>query len=440
MKRPISYLAVTAVMLCVFIVVVVMTVMNGLLGDFKQKNHAFAGDCVIASDSLVGFGYYEDFIDTLDVTPEIQAASPVAQGIGVAVIPKIDKDDNVGIEMYGIDPVRHSQATQFAETLHYTADVSQAFSPPYQPMLDGCIPGVDVIKGRIQSDGQRFYWDSPVALDIVITAFPLNDKGGLAKSGTGLVNTKTYYYCDDSTSGIVKVDGAAVYLPLEQAQILCGMDTPFKRISSIHIKFADGVAVTAGIATVQSLWDQHVAQYAGKPGANLFDHVRVQSWQANRRQIIAPMEKEQVMMTMSFLLLGVITVFIIFVVMYMIISHKSKDIGILKSIGLSVREILGVFLIFSVFIGLIGSLLGSLGGCVFLAKVNDLEDWLHVKYGWQLWDRTMYAIGDIPNKIEPTFIAVVIGSAMIACLIGGLIPSVQAARRKPAEILQVNQL
>ena len=55
------------------------------------------------------------------------------------------------------------------------------------------------------------------------------------------------------------------------------------------------------------------------------------------------------MMTMSFLLLGIITVFIIFVVMYMIISHKSKDIGILKSIGLSVKEILAVFLIFSVF-------------------------------------------------------------------------------------------
>ncbi len=439
MKRPISYLAVAAVMLCVFIVVVVMTVMNGLLGDFKQKNHAFAGDCVIASDSLVGFGYYEEFLETLNAQPEILAASPVAKGVGVVTIPQVSQYET-GIEICGIDPLLHSQATQFAETLHYTADVAQAFSPPSEPTLDGCIPGVDVIRGRSQPDGGRYYSDRLFGLEFTITSFPLNDKGGLAKSGAGLVNTKTYRYCDDSHSGIVKVDSVAVYLPLEQAQILCGMDAPFKRISSIHIKFADGVAIGAGVKKVQALWDQHVAAFAGNPGSNLFDHVRVQSWQVNRRAIIAPNEKEQVMMTMSFLLLGVITVFIIFVVMYMIISHKSKDIGILKSIGLSVREILGVFLIFSVFIGLIGSLLGSLGGCVFLVKVNDLEDWLYVKYGWQLWDRTMYAIGDIPNKIEPMFIAVVIGSAMIACLIGGLIPSVQAARRKPAEILQVNQL
>ena len=82
MKRPISYLAVAAVMLCVFIVVVVLTVMHGLLGDFKQKNHAFAGDCVIESDSLVGFGYYEDLLETLNAREDIVAASPVAKGIG----------------------------------------------------------------------------------------------------------------------------------------------------------------------------------------------------------------------------------------------------------------------------------------------------------------------------------------------------------------------
>ena len=441
-KRPISILAVVAVALCVFIVVVVMTVMNGLVGDFKEKNHAYVGDCVVESDSLVGFGYYEEFLERLKTQPEIKAASPVAKGIGVAVIPQLNKDRNVGIEIHGIDPVLHSQTTTFKETLHYTKekDLSQVFSPSYKPTHSGCIPGVDVIWGRQLPDGGRFYTESLFQLELAITAFPLNTKGGLARSGAGLVNTKSYYYCDDSHSGIVRVDSSVVYLPLEQAQILCGMDSPFKRISSIHVKFSDGVAARVGIEKVRSLWQEHVAQYAGKPGANLFDNVRVQNWKTNRRSIIAPMEKEQMMMTMSFLLLGIITVFIIFVVMYMIISHKSKDIGILKSIGLSLREMLAVFLIFSVFVGLVGSLIGSITGCVFLTKVNDLEDWLHEHYQWQLWDRTMYAIEGIPNKIEPQLIAIIITSALIACLIGGLVPSFQAARKKPVESLQVNQL
>ena len=55
LKRRITFFAVVAVALCVFIVLVVMTVMAGLVGDIKEKNHLFAGDCIVATESLVGF-------------------------------------------------------------------------------------------------------------------------------------------------------------------------------------------------------------------------------------------------------------------------------------------------------------------------------------------------------------------------------------------------
>ena len=64
-KRRIAYFAVFAVALCVFIAFVVMTVMTGLVSDFRQKNHRFAGDCVVSTESLVGFTHYEDFVEIL---------------------------------------------------------------------------------------------------------------------------------------------------------------------------------------------------------------------------------------------------------------------------------------------------------------------------------------------------------------------------------------
>ncbi|MCK5472497.1 MAG: hypothetical protein KAI59_00575, partial [Planctomycetes bacterium] len=76
-RKRISYFALAAVALCVFIVVVVMTIMNGLVDDFKQKNHSFAGDCVVQSESLVGFAYYKDFVEILDKENFIAAVSPV---------------------------------------------------------------------------------------------------------------------------------------------------------------------------------------------------------------------------------------------------------------------------------------------------------------------------------------------------------------------------
>ena len=91
-------------------------------------------------------------------------------------------------------------------------------------------------------------------------------------------------------------------------------------------------------------------------------------------------------------------------------------------------------------VGIIGAALGSLAGCGFLLKINAMENWLFLHFGWQLWDRTVYAIGDIPNDIEWKILTGIILSTLIACLAGAIIPTCQAARLQPAESLQVSQL
>jgi ABC-type lipoprotein release transport system permease subunit len=419
-------------------VLVVMTVMNGLVRDFKQKNHDYAGDCIIESDSLVGFGYYEDFMELLLNQPYVKAVSPVAKGVGLLSQP--GRDWSQGIEVHGVDPMLHSQATNFAETLYYRREnPALAFSPMYAPQADGCILGIDLSPSYRQPDGSYAHASQPGQYNLTLSVFPLNIKGGLQRS-IDMVSTKTFYYSDGSHSGLVKVDGMVVYVPLEQAQALCGMDIPIKRISSLHIKFKDGASGRASVEKVRQLWTEYAALKADKPGGDLFANVRVQSWQENRRSTIAPMEKEQTMMTLLFLMLGVITVFIVFVVLYMIISHKSKDIGILKSIGISLSGIVCMFLLFSVFIALIGALIGAASGWTFLYKINDIENWLYEHYNWQLWDRSVYAIGKIPNTVEPDVLASIIGSAILACMTGAVVPSVQAARKRPVQSLQVNQL
>ena len=83
LKRRITYFAVAAVALCVFIVLVVMTVMAGLVGDFREKNHLFTGDCVVATESLVGFSYYEEFTETLEKADFVEAISPAVKSYGL---------------------------------------------------------------------------------------------------------------------------------------------------------------------------------------------------------------------------------------------------------------------------------------------------------------------------------------------------------------------
>jgi ABC-type lipoprotein release transport system permease subunit len=438
LKRRISYLAFSAVALCVFIVVVVMTVITGLVRDFKVTNHRWVGDCVVGTESLVGFAYYEDFMKKLEESDFIEGVSAVVKSY--ALVRGRDSEESIGVEIMGIDPVKHSRVTDFGETLyHRKNDVSKTFEPAYDPNLTGCVVGVD--KWLVRDERGRYSYEaSPIEAALLVSCFPLTSKGALARAGEGLVNTKTFYYSDTSHSGLAGVDSSFIYLPLEEAQLLCGMAGPVKRVSAIHIKFKPSVKLEDGREKVAAMWKRFVEEKKGEKQAELLGTVRVQSWKEYRRAFIAAMEKEQTMLTIMFALVGVTTVFIVFVVFYMIVSHKSKDVGILKSIGVSRADIIELFLCFAFLIGFLGNAVGVFGGWLFLLKINRVENFLFEHFRFQLWDRTIYAIGDIPNAIDLKVLAVIIVSAIAACLGGAFLPSRRAAKLEPVKSLQVSQL
>ncbi|MGB2862729.1 MAG: FtsX-like permease family protein [Sedimentisphaerales bacterium] len=437
LKRRITYFAILAVALSVFIVIVVMTVMGGLVNEFKEKNHRFAGDCVVGTESLVGFAYYEDFVNLMEQQDFVEAVSPVIKSFALKRRRGSDQDDVA--EIMGIDPVRHSQATGFGDTLYYhNDDVSGTFEIAGDANLVGCVLGDFML---FQDTYNRNHGEPNIPrIPYSISCFPLTARGALAQAGTDMVNTKTFYFSDQSSSGLPRIDGSVVYLPFEEAQLLCGMAGSTKRASRLHIRFKPDVKIEAGCEKVRSLWQKFRQDKAGETQAYTTDTVTVQGWKQYRRASIAPMENEQTEMSVMFGFVGITTVFIVLVVFYMIISHKSKDIGILKSIGVSNVDIIELFSGYAFMVGILGAGFGLLAGWVFLLKINPIEDWLFEHFGFQLWDRTIYAIGDIPNQVEFKTLAIIVVSAIAACLVGALIPSLQAARQKPVETLQVGQL
>ncbi len=432
LKRRITHFAMLAVALCVFIVVVVMTVMSGLVGDFKQKNHAYVGDCVVDTKSLVGFPYYEEFTARLEASDYVAAVSPVVKNY--ALLRPEGSDRSRDVELMGLDPVRHSQVTDFGKTLYYRAnDVAKAFVPSYDPNAVGCVLGIDLALLR-NSRSQYNYDAQPAQIGLVLTCFPLNARGAPARAGSVPVSTKRFYYADHSRSGIAGIDISTVYIPLEWAQSLC-MAGALPRVTALHVKFRPEVPVGKGCAEVRAAWTQFKQSKEGAPDAGLLDTVTVETWKEYRRSVIAPMEKEEALLSAMFGFVGITTVFIVFVVFYMIVSHKTRDIGILKSVGASNQGIMTLFGGFAIGVGLIGSLLGVLSAWLFLAKINWLEDWLFRHFRFQLWDRTIYAIGEIPHRVEIGMLLVIVCCAVAACVIGALVPGCYAARLRPVETL-----
>jgi ABC-type lipoprotein release transport system permease subunit len=436
-KRRITHFAVVAVALCVFTVVVVMTVMAGLVGDFKEKNHAFTGDCVVATESLVGFPYFEEFMTLVEQTGLAAGISPVVKSYALLGLEGGYEDD---VEIVGLDPVRHSRATNFGATLSFRRnDVQEAFVPMYDPNLPGCVLGIDRAMQR-DARGQYPKFSGPFMRSVTLTCFPLTAKGALFKASTGLVSTMSFYYSDNSHTGIARVDDGYVYVPLEQAQWLCMGPSEIKRITSLHIKFRPGVGEAEGCRRIAELWDQFKQDKADAIYGNLLENVSVQGWKEYRRAVIAPMEQEQLILSLMFVLVGITTVFIVFVVFYMIVNSKRKDIGILKSAGASSVGVLSLFQGFAFSIGLLGSCAGILFAWLFLSRINQIEQWSYKHLGIQLWDRTIYVIGDIPNHVGLSMLAVIVLFALLACQVGALVPSYLAVRLRPVETLHAGRM
>jgi ABC-type lipoprotein release transport system permease subunit len=236
------------------------------------------------------------------------------------------------------------------------------------------------------------------------------------------------------------VDGNFVYTPFETAQQLTGMTSGVARASAIYIKFTDNTPIAAGLEKVNSIWKNFKTAHADSQSAELLENVDIQSWRTYRREVIAPIEHEKMLMIAVFAMIAVITVFIVLVVFYMIVAHKIKDIGILKSLGAVGSGIMQLYLIFAAMVGLSGSAVGATLAVLFLNYINPIEQWLYENFEFQLWNRRVYAIGDIPNKIETSTVAVIIVSAIIVCLVGALIPCIKAARQQPVNTLQVTQI
>jgi ABC-type lipoprotein release transport system permease subunit len=428
-RRLITAIATVAVGVSVFIVIVVMTIMNGLVVDFKQRNHAFFGDCVIASASMAGFSGFELLSSRLTADDAIDSVTPQVRSF--AILTRAGWTTNAGVSLVGIDTETIGNVTCFRDTLYLPAGNDVFETKDGAP---GCVRGIAMMNSR-GPDGEYHHGIDKNA-QFTLTSFPLSRTGMPAKQGSDISSSKTFSLPNDSNSRLAKEDNYNIYVPLEQAQLLCGMSGAEPRVTHLLVKFADGVKLEEGCEKVRRIFDQFRNE-ASADDKTLLDNVSVMSWKMYRREIIAPVEKEQLMLTLMFLLIGLVTVFVVLVVFVLLVNSKNKDIGIMKSFGVSGGKIADLFLQFASLTALTGAGAGAICAVLFLSRINALEQWLYSKFGWQLWDRSMYVIDEIPDKIRPEIIVTVIVCAVASAMIGALGPALKAARQKPADTLRV---
>ncbi|MGL6225219.1 MAG: FtsX-like permease family protein [Thermoguttaceae bacterium] len=229
-------------------------------------------------------------------------------------------------------------------------------------------------------------------------------------------------------SKMVDQDTRFVFVPIRKLQQLKGMidpETGIGRATEILIKAKPGV-------NLDQLRDKIRAAFPG----SLQLAYSVQTWRDVQGSLLSAVFTEIALLNVLLFLVFVVAGFGILAIFYMIVVEKTRDIGILKSLGASGLGIAQIFLLYSLSLGLLGAGVGVIGGLIFVAYINEIASVLARIMGHEVFDPAIYSFSEIPTIVQPgTIIWIVLGAVFIA-ICSGVLPAFRAARLKPVESLR----
>lgn len=224
-------------------------------------------------------------------------------------------------------------------------------------------------------------------------------------------------------SGMSEYDGQLVLMNLEQLQqnrgmILNGEDA----ITSIQIKLHDYNDSDEVVKRLRA---------AFPPGT-----VTVSTWEAKQGLLLSAVEVETAILNVLLFMIIAVAGFGILAIFFMIVVEKTRDIGILKSLGASSRGVMSIFLSYGLGLGVVGSAAGVAIGLLFVHYINEIEDGLSWVTGRKVFDEKIYYFFEIPTQVNPLMVMWVALGAIAIAVLASVLPARRASRLHPVRALR----
>ena len=228
-------------------------------------------------------------------------------------------------------------------------------------------------------------------------------------------------------SKMSEYDATFAFVPIEALQRARGMIDPMTNVgavTSIQVKLKKG----ADLAVARdALRDEFPPTES---------YVQVNSWRDTQGPLLAAVQMETTILNVLLFMIIAVAGFGILATFFMIVVEKTRDIGVLKSLGAPGTGIASIFLGYGVLLGSVGSGAGVICGLLFVWKINEIARILEWFTGREVFDPTVYYFDSIPTVIHPfTIVWVSIGAVLIA-IMASVLPSIRAARMHPVEALR----
>jgi lipoprotein-releasing system permease protein len=393
----ISLISVGGVAVGVATVVVALSVMNGWESIIRDKMLRSEGHIFVFGNGNRPIGTYWTIMRKIEKIDGVVAAAPFLERS--AAIMDEDSERQTGVIIKAIDPELETKVTGIGDYISGELSFESPLIQQVQSTMEDTIFG-GIILGRGVADKLRV------------------SKGGIVRLISRLVETpmgwqaviRTFVVVDIYDSGMYSYDSALVFTSLEIGQDLYqlgdSVDRIKVRVDDIYKaeKIRREIQAELGIFFPTMTWME-----AHK---NLFDAIRLE------KRVTFVIEA----------LIVFVAAFNIASTLIMMVMEKTKEIGILKSMGATKRSIWFIFTFEGTLIGVVGAILGTLLG-LFLCW--SLQTWLPIGI-----PSTVYQIDRLPAEVSWLYVALINVASMVICWLATLYPAWRASTLKPVEALR----
>lgn len=394
-----TWISLVGITLAVFALIATLAVRAGFRAEFvdtvlganAHMTVYAAGSTDASGREISGFADFDAIAQRLRDLPGVTRAAPLVKGQVMAAF----RGRNAGVEVFGMRAADVATIPRVGQGAEAQGDLSR--------LDDGIAIGSGLARELGVTLGEKIRLISP---DGAKTAFGTSPR----------VSAFEVVYI--FTAGRYDIDRTRAYLPLAEAQAFFNREGVADEIE-VMVEDPDRVEDMA-----------RAMQEAGGPQALLW------SWRDSSGAFLRALDIEDNVMFVILSILVLIAAMNIVSGLIMLVKNKGRDIGILRTMGLTEGSILRVFFLCGAFTGIVGTLCGVVLGCLFAIWIDPIFSAVNYVAGGGVWDPSIRGLYQLPARLLFSDVISAMSLSLGLSFVVTIFPARRAARMNPVEALR----
>lgn len=166
------------------------------------------------------------------------------------------------------------------------------------------------------------------------------------------------------------------------------------------------------------------------------DYFSIVDWRRLNPTLFNAIAVERNVMFIILLLIIVVAAFNLISSLIMLVNNKKKDIGILRTLGVSKTQLLKIFILNGFFIGFIGTVLGLVLGILFCQNINQIKDFFELFMDSDLFSEEIYFFSQLPIIIDFKEIILIVIISLLLSFVATIYPAYKASKVEPIHLIK----